>query len=166
MKRDTWTNQFSEVVFALDFPAKSAVTPVDSQTERIPGESVHFPDPNLRAAIAEALGKAPSCHDYSGGDGNIRTPSRQTGRRLRDLRGLEFATNLETLEIRGNLVSDLSPIAGLTQLGRLGIQGNKVSDISPLRELKSLGSLGIYGNEISRHLATIRINKLTLVIYV
>ena len=60
MKRDTWTNQFSEVIFALDFPARSAVTPVDPQTERIPGESVHIPDRNLRATIAEALGKAPT----------------------------------------------------------------------------------------------------------
>ena len=59
MKRDTWTNQFSEVVFALDFPAKSTVTPVDPQTERIPGASVYIPDPNLYAAIAKALGKTP-----------------------------------------------------------------------------------------------------------
>ena len=148
MKRDTWTNQFSEVVFALDFPAKSAVTPVDPQTERIPGESVHIPDPNLRAAIEDALGKAPKSTITVA---EIATLERldASGMEIKDLRGLEFATNLETLEIRGNLVSDLSPIAGLTQLGRLGIQGNKVSDISPLAELKSLGSLGIYGNEIS-----------------
>ena len=58
------------------------------------------------------------------------------GKDIKDVRGLEFATNLEVLEIRGNLVSDLSPVAGLTQLGRLGIQGNKVSDISPLTELR------------------------------
>ena len=148
IKRDTWTDQFGEVVFALDFPAKSVVTPVDPQTERIPGESVHIPDPNLRAAIAEALGKAPGSTITVA---EIATLERlhANGKEIKDLRGLEFATNLETLEIRGNLVSDLSPIAGLTQLGRLGIQGNKVSDILPLTELKSLGSLGIYNNEIS-----------------
>ena len=148
IKRDTWTDQFGEVVFALDFPAKSAVTPVDSQTERIPGESVHFPDPNLRAAIAEALGKAPGSTITVAEMATLER-LQANGKEIKDLRGLEFATNLETLEIRGNLVSDLSPIAGLTQLGRLGIQGNKVSDISPLSELKSLGSLGIYANEIS-----------------
>ena len=148
IKRDTWTNQFSAVIFALDFPAKSAVTPVDSQTERIPGESVHIPDPNLRAAVAEALGKAPSSTITVAEMATLER-LQANGKEIKDLRGLEFAINLETLEIRGNLVSDLSPIAELTQLGRLGIQGNKVSDISPLRELKSLGSLGIYGNEIS-----------------
>ena len=55
MKRDTWTSKFSEIVFALDFP--DVVISVDPQTERIPGASVYIPDPNLRAAIADALGK-------------------------------------------------------------------------------------------------------------
>ena len=58
MKRDAWTSKFSEVIFALDFPEKS-VSPIDPQTERIPGASVHIPDPNLRAAIEASLGKAP-----------------------------------------------------------------------------------------------------------
>ena len=148
LKRDTWTSKFSEVVFALDFPEKSVSTPIDQQTERIPGASVYIPDPNLRAAIAEALGKAPRSTITVA---EMATLERlyANGKDIRDLRGLEFATNLEVLEIRDNLVSDLSPVAGLTQLGVLRIQGNKVSDISPLTELKSLGALEIYGNEIS-----------------
>ncbi|MDE0690045.1 MAG: cohesin domain-containing protein [Candidatus Poribacteria bacterium] len=170
MKRDTWTNQFDEVVFALDFPAKSAVTPVDSQTERIPGESVHFPDPNLRAAVAETLGKAPGSTITVAEMATLKR-LHVNGMDIRDLRGLGFATNLESLEVKNNLISDLSPIseltqldrlllgdnkisdisplAGLIQLGQLGFAGNKISDISPLRELKSLGSLAIYDNEIS-----------------
>ena len=170
MKRDTWTNQFGEVVFALDFPAKSAVTPVDSQTERIPGESVHFPDPNLRAAIAKALGKTPGSTITVEEMATLKRLD-ANGMEIRDLRGLGFATNLESLEIKNNLISDLSPIAGLTQLdrlllgdnkisdisslagltqlGQLGFAGNEITDISPLRELKSLGSLAIYDNEIS-----------------
>ena len=132
----------------MDFPAKSAVTPVDSQTERIPGESVHIPDPNLRAAVAEALGKAPGSTITVAEMATLER-LQANGKEIKDLRGLEFAINLETLEIRGNLVSDLSPIAGLTQLGRLGVPGNKISDISPLSELKSLRSLAIYSNEIS-----------------
>ena len=58
MKRDTWTNQFSEIVFALDFP--DVAISVDPQTERIPGASVYIPDPNLRAIIEENLGKTPN----------------------------------------------------------------------------------------------------------
>ncbi len=148
VKRDTWTSNFSEIVATLSSPDSSVVKPVVPREERIPGESVHFPDPNLRAAIEDALGKAPKSTITVAEMATLERLD-ANGKDIKDLRGLEFATNLEALEIRGNLVSDLSPVAGLTQLGRLGIQGNKISDISPLADLKSLGSLGIYNNEIS-----------------
>ena len=148
VKRDTWTSNFSKIVATLSSPDSSVVKPVVPQEERIPGESVHFPDPSLRAAIEDALGKAPKSIITVAEMATLERLD-ANGKDIKDLRGLEFATNLEALEIRGNLVSDLSPVAGLTQLGRLGIQGNKISDISPLTELKSLGSLGIYNNEIS-----------------
>ena len=68
MKRDTWTEQFSEVVFALDTPEASGATPVVRQTERIPGASVHIPDANFRTAIASALGKKPQCPRFTAED--------------------------------------------------------------------------------------------------
>ena len=109
MKRDTWTEQFSEVVFALDFPAKSAVTPVDPQTERIPGASVYMPDPNLRAVIAEALGKTPNAPITVEDMATLhRIFPEEKG--ISDLTGLEFATNLEWLKIQGNQISDISPL--------------------------------------------------------
>ena len=58
MKRDAWTSKFSAVVFALDFASQSAEIDENPQTEIIPGASVQIPDPHLRAAIEEALGKA------------------------------------------------------------------------------------------------------------
>ena len=59
VKRDVWTSNFSETVATLSSPDSSGVKPVAPQEERIPGESVHFPDPNLRAAIVKALDKTP-----------------------------------------------------------------------------------------------------------
>ena len=148
VKRDTWKSNFSKIVATLGSPESSGVKPIVPRTERIPGTTVDIPDPNLRTAVAEALGKAPK--DIITVE-EMATLERlhANGKDIKDLRGLEFATNLEVLEIRDNLASDLSPVAGLTQLGRLSIEGNKVSDISPLTELKNLGSLGIYNNEIS-----------------
>ena len=70
VKRDTWTSSFSDVIAALNSPDSNVVTPVIPQTERIPGASVHIPDPNLRAAIEEALGKKPQCLNNSRGNGN------------------------------------------------------------------------------------------------
>ena len=146
MKRDTWTEQFSEVVFALDFP--DVVVSVDTQTERIPGASVYIPDLNLRAVIAENLGKAPNAP--------ITVEEMATLERIfpeekgiSDLTGLEFATNLEWLKIQGNQISDISPLKGLTKLDLLDISGNEIIDLSPLAGLKNLREVRISHNNIS-----------------
>ena len=75
MKRDAWTSNFDDVISALNTP-DSTLPPVVERPERIPGESVDIPDPNLRAAIAEALGKAPDALITAEEDGNIGTSSR------------------------------------------------------------------------------------------
>ena len=146
MKRDTWTNQFSEIVFALDFP--DVAISVDPQTERIPGASVYIPDPNLRAFIEEELGKTSNAP--------ITVEEMATLHRIfpeekgiSDLTGLEFATNLEWLKIEANQISDLSPLAGLTKLDLLDISGNEVSDLSPLTGLTNLRHVKISHNNIS-----------------
>ncbi len=148
VKRDVWTSNFSEIVATLSSTDSGVVTPIVPQQERIPGASVHIPDPKLRAVIEDALGKAPGA--------TITTEEMATLERLyanrmdiADLTGLEFATNLDVLEINSNLMPDLSPIAGLTQLTGLRMARNRISDISPLTELKNLGALEIYDNEIS-----------------
>ena len=147
MKRDAWTSNFEDVISALNTP-DSTLPPVVERPERIPGESVHIPDANLRAAIAEALSKAPGAPITAEEMGTLEHLYANE-MDISDLTGLEFATNMEVLHINGNLMPDLSPISGLTQLSGLRIAGNKISDISPLKELKNLGSLEIYANEIS-----------------
>ena len=148
VKRDAWTTNFSEVVSALsasdDVVTPSVISVSDSQSEDL----VSIPDMNLRAAVAEALGKTPSSAITVA---EMATLERlyANGMDIRDLTGLEFATSLKDLRINGNLMPDLSPIAGLIQLHHLRMAGNKISDISPLAELKSLGALEIYDNEIS-----------------
>ena len=68
---------------------------------------------------------------------------------ISDLTGLEFATNLEWLKIRGNQISDLSPLAGLTKLDLLDISGNEISDLSPLTGLTNLRHIKVSHNNIS-----------------
>ena len=143
IKRDTWTSKFDEIVFALNFPAKSAITPVDPQTERIPGESVHIPDPNLRAAIAEVLGKAPNAHITVAEMATLKH-FRAVDKGIKDLKGLEFATNLETLELRKNQMSDLSPLSGLKSLKETWIEGKMISDLSPFAGLTDLEGLSVW----------------------
>ena len=60
MKRDAWTLNFRDMLFALNFPKLVDKPPVVPDPDRLPGAFVHIPDTNLRAAIAEALGKSPN----------------------------------------------------------------------------------------------------------
>ena len=142
MKRDAWTSSFRDILFALDFPELVDKTPVVPEPDRLPGAFVHIPDTNLRAAIAEALGKSPNApitvKEMEGlGELNVKS------RGVQDLMGLQFATNLHDLNLRGNQISDLSMIASLIRLRFLNLEGNPVSDLSPLKNLKNLAFLGL-----------------------
>ena len=118
----------------------------------IPGvvtaQDVEIPDAGLRAAIAEALDKAP-------GDAITRADMETLDslwakyRDITDLRGIEFAINLTELTLGGNNISDISPIATLTKLTKLGFGGNRISDISPVSNLTNLQTLGLRYNSIS-----------------
>ena len=140
MKRDAWTSSFGDIVFALDFPEQFTPPTVITPPITIPGTVVHIPDPNLRDAIAEALGKSPNAPI------TVEEMAKLTrldvrNRDIRDLTGLQFATNLRLLNLNDNQVSDLSPIAGLINLRDLWIHDNLLSDISPVRSLTNLTRL-------------------------
>ena len=162
MKRDAWTSSFRDIIFALDFPESFTPPTVITPPITTPGAVVHIPDPNLRAAIAEALGKSSNAPitveemERLGELGNFDTPDRG----IQDLTGLQYATNLERLVLgrsdsRGNQVSDLSRLAGLTNLRVLILDYNPVSDISPLRGLKNLTELSVSGTLVT-DLSTVR----------
>ena len=137
MKRDTWTSSFGDIVFALDFPEQFTHPTVIAPPERSPGTVVHIPDPNLRAAIAESLGKNPNAPiTVEEMEELVRLDARDKG--IRDLTGLQFATNLSRLYLDHNQISDISPLAGLINLKDLGFPDNNVSDLSPIAGLSNL----------------------------
>ena len=143
MKRDAWTSNFRDILFALDFPKLVDKPPVVTPPITIPGAVVDIPDPNLHAAIAEALGKSPNALiTVQEMEGLERLDARN--RDIQDLTGLRFATNLDELSLTDNQISDLSPIAGLINLRVLRLWNNPVSDLSPVKGLKNLSNL-IFG---------------------
>ena len=106
------------------------------------------PDVNLRVAIAEALGKASGTTITEADIQRLRT-LRADERSIRDLTGLESATNLERIELRRNQISDLTPIAGLTRLNNIKLRGNLIRDVSPLANLTNVDWLGLEENAIT-----------------
>ena len=108
---------------------------------------VSIPDFNLRVVIANKLGKALNANitvadmawitDLDGTNGNIR-----------NLTGLEYATNLIRLWLPGNSITDLRPLSGLNRLIELDLLNNSISDISPLAGLINLRGLYLRDNYI------------------
>ncbi len=135
-------------------PSGGGGTPSDG------GETVTIADANLRAVIADSLGKPP--------DAPISRSEMATLKRIdapnmgiRNLRGLEFATGLRGLNlgrvraegggkwVNSNDISDLSPLSGLTNLAYLDLYKNSISDISDLSGLTGLTDLFLNENSIS-----------------
>jgi len=108
------------------------------------GDPVHFDDPVLKGLVEDRLGVFdPTPEDMR----ELRTVLdywEQAG--ITDLTGLEYASNLEYLDVYENAISDLSPLAGLTQLQYLDVAQNQVTDLAPLAGLTRLEFLNIHGN--------------------
>ena len=115
---------------------------------------VDIPDPNLEALIRETIGKPEgditdadlqgitilnSEHDWN-------TPEEE---KIADPTGLEYCTNLTSLNLRYNQISDISSLASLTGLTYLNLGSNQISDISSLANLTSLTDLYLHVNLIS-----------------
>jgi len=96
-----------------------------------------FPDPNLEAAIREAIGKP---------EGEICQPDLKglteldaSWRAITDVCGLEYCTNLALLALGDNQINDISPLSSLTSLTILALESNQISDINSLSNLIKLG---------------------------
>ena len=109
---------------------------------------VHIPDSNLRTVIAEALGKSPNAPITVEEMGRLnRLVAKSRG--IRDLIGLQFATNLTWLHIRDNSISDILPLEGLVSLTYLNLWENSISDISAVAGLTNLTELYLQENSIT-----------------
>lgn len=62
---------------------------------------------------------------------------------------LKRLTNLRSLGLNQNLISDLNPLRELTQLKGLGLRENRISDLTPLGDLENLTWLYVPFNLIS-----------------
>ena len=139
---------------------------VDSDGDGIPDADstptyVAFADSSLERAVRTALGSR------VGGDSTLSLmdpavpPLRPTdlatltkldasNRGIQSLAGLQYATNLDTLNLGGNKkISDWSPLASLTKLENLSLYDNSITALSPLASLTKLERLDLTNNKIS-----------------
>jgi len=111
-----------------------------------PELEVTFADPNLEAAVRDAIAIATG-PIYSSDLGEL-THLDASARNITDLTGLEYATSLTGLDLTDNEISDISPLADLTSLTTLSLWFNQISDVSPLANLTGLTTLNLVNNQI------------------
>ena len=140
-------------------------------------QTVHIPDPGLRAVLEAALGKEAGanitqsdmasleslhingCRYLTLSEKGWWTPVEERWicetadgpfvSNIKNLTGLEFATNLTELELGRNQISDVTPLKGLINLTRLSLGINRISDLTPLKNLTNLTHLALIYNQIS-----------------
>ena len=110
---------------------------------------IDLPDPNLRAKVEAALGKAPGAA-ITQWDMATLTWLNAYSSNISNLTGLEYATNLAfALALWQNNITDITPLAGLTYLRRLDLVNNNITDITPLAGLTHLKYLRLMVNNIT-----------------
>ena len=72
-----------------------------------------------------------------------------SGAGVSDLSGLEFATNLEELDLSDNAIADATALTGLTRLAALSLARNALTELAALANLANLWSLDLDSNSIS-----------------
>ena len=108
---------------------------------------VHFPDPNLQAAVAEKIGADPD-HITRVALQRLQRLS-VYNREIESLEGLQQAPNLRLLDLWNNRISDLTPLSNLHSLEELGLGRNVIKDLSPIAGLTNLLVLTIDNNLIT-----------------
>lgn len=108
---------------------------------------VNFADPLLEGAVRSAIDKPSGQIFDTDLQDLIELFAAELG--ISDLGGIEFATELQELQLASNEISDLSPLSGLGQLTSLSLGGNLISDLSPIGGLSALTELDLAFNEIS-----------------
>ena len=114
---------------------------------------VEIPDANLASALRSELGlTAGSDITRSELEGltDFYTHGAPTlSERIRDLSGLEYASNLQSLHISIHRLTDIKVLWNLTNLTTLNLRNNRITNINALWNLTNLTSLDLAINEIT-----------------
>ena len=125
------------------------------------GEAVTFADPNLEAAIREAI-DIPESPIYPS-DLKGLTSFSASESNISDLTALEHCVNLTELDLTDNQITDISPLASLSNLTELWLDGNQIGNSSPLVQNEGLDEgdvIYLRGNPLSWHSINVCIPEL------
>ncbi|OPY58087.1 MAG: Cellulosome-anchoring protein precursor [Pelotomaculum sp. PtaU1.Bin035] len=114
---------------------------------------VRFTDANLEAAVGAALNVPVGYITKTEmlGLTNLKASGSYVlaSNRIRDLTGLEFASNLQSLDLSDNNISDIGVLSKLADLQNLNLRFNRIYDIEVLTRLPNLHAIDLSYNLIS-----------------
>lgn len=120
-------------------------SPLDDMTDAV----VSFPDPELEAAIRDAIGKPSG--DICDTDLIGLTSLGEHERAISNLEGIQYCADLTNLSLgtfSNRKIVDISPLRALSNLTSLSLMGYQIGSISPLVDLTNLTVLSLIGSEI------------------
>ena len=124
-----------------------AVTSTLVIAQSVSAQVVEIPDPNLKQVITETL-KLPDGQPITQQGLLTLTSLDGRDRSIKELTGLEHATNLIDLYLGGNQIQDITPLANLTKLRYLDLSFNAIESVEPLASLIRLQVLNFTANPI------------------
>ncbi len=124
-----------------------------------PGE-INFMDDNFEAVIREHLNMPAGT--ILNTDLESITNIFGRNRNIQNFYGIEFCTNLDTLDIGYNGITDLIPLFYLQKMKRLKLDNNAIEDISSLRYFNQLIDLALNNNNIEDLSYISSLTKLTI----
>lgn len=126
---------------------KQQITMNFSIKEDIDNEIVTFKDKNLEGAVRNSINK----HDGAIYEKDVKqiTELCGQGREIKYLDGIEKLTNLQSIYLYGNSISDITPLKNLKELSGVYLYGNNISDLTPLKDLKKLTKIYLASNKIN-----------------
>ena len=139
-----WTGCSSDSAPVAPYSASKAQDTSPASTEAV------FTDDNLLRAVREAVFPAgtPATTTLTRDDLRGLKVLKAREKVIRNLSGLEHATNLDTLDLSYNWITSLTPLASLPNLEYLHLVKNNISDVTPLAGLTNLENLNLRWNKI------------------
>ena len=114
----------------------------------VSAQFVEIPDPNLRQAVREAL-ELPAAQPITQQEMLRLKQLELLHKQIKDITGLQHATNLTFLNLARNQITDITPLGELVNLEGLEIRDNPIGDITPLRNLTKLNYLNAGGMNLT-----------------
>jgi internalin A len=118
-----------------------------SATLTVTAQVVNIPDPGLKAAVRQALGKPAG--DLTVADMEHLQQLLAQSRLIRSAEGLEAARNLAYLDLSYNYLTDLTLSAELSKLTTLSVWGNQLTNLTLPVGLSNLTVLTLGDNRLT-----------------